>query len=118
MLLVEDNDLNQLVASELLGHIGGMQVTIAGDGQAAVELINAQDFDAVLMDVQMPVMDGYRATALIRENPRNAHLPIIAVTAHALVGDHQKCLDAGMNDRLTKPFVSGDLFATLTRWLD
>ncbi|WP_372525487.1 response regulator [Piscinibacter sp.] len=117
VLLVEDNDFNQLVASELLGEVAGMRVTVAQHGQAAVEQVRSARFDVVLMDVQMPVMDGYEATVLIRGEPAGADLPIIAMTAHAMVRDREKCLAVGMNDYVTKPFEPSQLFAVLAKWL-
>jgi CheY-like chemotaxis protein len=98
VLLVEDNEYNQIVAGELLSAVAGMQVTLATQGQEAVDRIRAERFDVVLMDVQMPVMDGYQATALVRQDPALARLPIVAMTAHAMAGDREKCLSVGMND--------------------
>jgi CheY-like chemotaxis protein/HPt (histidine-containing phosphotransfer) domain-containing protein len=97
----------------------GAQVTLASNGQEALELVQNCDFDLVLMDCQMPVMDGFQATAAIRQLPlgRGERLPIAAVTANALQGDEQKCLDAGMNDFLPKPFKLAQLQALLARWL-
>jgi two-component system sensor histidine kinase/response regulator len=117
VLLVEDNELNQLVGSELLRDVAGMSVTLAKDGQVAVDLLQEKDFDIVLMDLQMPVLDGFGATARIRADVRFASLPIIAVTAHALASDHAKCLAAGMNDHVSKPFEPRELFAKLAEWL-
>src|SRR5258706_21675 len=91
-----DNEFNQIVAGELLSGGAGMRVTIARNGQEAVDCIRAEHFDAVLMDVQMPVMDGYQATALIRRQPQYASLPIIAMTANAMAGDREKSLAVGM----------------------
>jgi two-component system, sensor histidine kinase and response regulator len=118
VLVVEDNPINQQVVNAMLRSLG-VQVTLANDGQQAVELVRNFDFDLVLMDCQMPVMDGYQATAAIRSLPlgRGEHLPIAAVTANALQGDEQNCLDAGMNDFLPKPFRLAQLQALLTRWL-
>jgi CheY-like chemotaxis protein len=97
----------------------GVQVTLASNGQEAVELVQNCDFDLVLMDCQMPVMDGFQATAAIRRLPsgRGEHLPIAAVTANALQGDEENCLAAGMNDFLPKPFKLAQLQALLARWL-
>ena len=94
-----------------------MRVTIARNGQEAVDYVRAEPFDAVLMDVQMPVMDGYQATALIRRHPRFASLPIIAMTANAMAGDREKSLAVGMNDHVTKPFEPTQLFAVLSSWM-
>jgi two-component system, sensor histidine kinase and response regulator len=118
VLVVEDNAINQQVASAMLRRLG-VQVTLANNGQQAVELVQSCDFDLVLMDCQMPVMDGFQATAAIRGLPlgRGECLPIAAVTANALQGDEQNCLEAGMNDFLAKPFKLAQLKALLDRWL-
>jgi two-component system sensor histidine kinase/response regulator len=118
VLVVEDNLINQQVANAMLRSLG-MQVTLASNGQQAVELVQTCDFDLVLMDCQMPVMDGFQATAAIRRLPfgRGEHLPIAAVTANAMQGDEQNCLEAGMNDFLPKPFKLTQLQALLARWL-
>ncbi len=119
ILLVEDNEVNQQIATELLESAGAL-VTVANHGGKAVELLTAGDqapaFDVVLMDVQMPEMDGFTATRLLRSNPRFQKLPIIAMTAHALVEERQRCLDAGMNDHISKPINPDALFSTLLRW--
>jgi len=152
ILLVEDNELNQQVAQEiLLG--GGLMVTVANDGQEGVEAAMRSHFDAILMDIQMPEMDGYEATRKIRElqevgrqrkegekvrrwegetksdieYPASSiqhpvpnteyRTPIIAMTAHAMSGDEQKSLDAGMNGHITKPIDPEQLFATLRKWI-
>ncbi len=112
ILLVEDNEINQQVASEILASVG-VTVTVAGNGQEALQALDANDFDAVLMDVQMPVMDGYEATRRLRQDPRFQSLPIIAMTAHAMAGDREKSLAAGMNDHVTKPIDPEALFRTL-----
>jgi len=116
VLLVEDNALNQEIASELLGQ-AGVVVTVAGDGRAALEALAANAFDLVLMDVQMPVMDGLMATRAIRRQGSWADLPIVAMTANALERDRQACLEAGMNDYLAKPIEPEALWRTLLRWL-
>ncbi len=120
VLLVEDNEMNQQVAKELL-ESEGATVTIAGHGGIAVKLL--QDgpqpplFDIVLMDLQMPEMDGHTATRLLRSDARFNDLPILAMTAHALVEERQRCLEAGMNDHVTKPIDPDALFAALRRWV-
>ena len=116
ILLVEDNEINQEVAVEILQG-AGLHVTIANNGQEGVAAANEGDFDAVLMDCQMPVMDGYEATRALREEARFADLPIIAMTANAMAGDREKCLDAGMNDHVAKPIDLKELFSTLTKWV-
>ena len=119
VLLVEDNEMNQQVAAELL-ESGGAIVTISNHGGEAVRILTEGPqpplFDVVLMDLQMPEMDGYTATKLLRDNPRFRDLAIIAMTAHALVEERQRCLDAGMNDHVTKPIDPDALFGTLKRW--
>ena len=117
-LLVEDNFINQEVARTLLEREGATVVT-ASNGREALECLALEDtaFDAVLMDVQMPEMDGYEAARTIRAQPRFAALPIIAMTANAMTGDREKCLEAGMNDHVPKPFDPPQLYATLAHWL-
>ena len=116
ILVSEDNEINRQVAKEVLETIG-LEVTVVNDGQQTVNAVEKQDFDAVFMDVQMPVMDGYQATAIIRANPRFKKLPIIAVTAHAMSGDREKCLVAGMNDYLTKPLDRKNIIRVLSKWI-
>jgi PAS domain S-box-containing protein len=145
ILLVEDNEINQQVAEEILAG-GGLKVSIANNGLEALNLVKENDYDAVLMDVQMPVMDGYTATRKIREwesGMRNSEfgmrnnigkksdlkseirdpkseikgLPIIAMTAHAMAGDYEKSLEAGMVGHVTKPIDPEHLFATLIKWI-
>jgi two-component system, sensor histidine kinase and response regulator len=120
VLLAEDNEMNQQIARELLESAGAI-VTIANHGGEAVELLtrsqeSAASFDVVLMDLQMPVMDGLSATKLLRTHHNLDKLPIIAMTAHALVEERQRCIDAGMNDHISKPIDPDNLFATLSRW--
>ena len=119
VLLVEDNEVNQQVATELL-QSAGASVTIGNNGAEAVKLLTVSDqappFDVVFMDLQMPEMDGITATKLLRRDQRLQKLPIIAMTAHALVEERQRCLDAGMNDHVSKPIDPDALFATLLRW--
>jgi signal transduction histidine kinase/DNA-binding response OmpR family regulator/HPt (histidine-containing phosphotransfer) domain-containing protein len=116
LLVAEDNPNNQQVARELLQDEGA-EVLIAGDGQQAVEAVAAADppFDAVLMDLQMPVMDGYTATRHIRQDLARSDLPIIAMTANAMASDREACLAAGMNDHIGKPFELDHLVAVLLR---
>ena len=116
VLLVEDNDFNQQVATEFLARMG-VEVSLARDGREALEQVRTQDFDAVLMDLQMPVMNGYEATELIRQDPRLAQLPILAMTAHAFPQERDRCLAIGMNDFITKPIHPDDLLTTLVKWI-
>jgi len=117
ILLVEDNEMNQELAIELLRQ-AGIAVVIANNGQEAVDTL-AQDpaFDGVLMDCQMPVMDGYTATRKIRGNPALKDLPIIAMTANAMAGDREKVIEAGMWDHIAKPLNVSEMFGTITKWI-
>ena len=114
ILLAEDNSLNQQVARGLLESMGHA-VTIAGNGREAVETFAEGAFDLVFMDIQMPEMDGYQATAIIREQQERfaIHVPIVAMTAHAMSGDREKCLAAGMDDYISKPISRDRLFAVI-----
>jgi CheY-like chemotaxis protein len=126
VLLVEDNEINQEVARELLEGVG-LPVTIAANGEEAVKAVKEKNFEAVLMDVQMPVMDGYQATKAIRKWELTSKesstfsdqqpIPIIAMTAHAMTGDREKCLEAGMNDYLSKPIDPKKLYSALLDWI-
>lgn len=118
ILLVEDNELNQEVAMELL-HQAGFLVDIADNGTIAMNMLNNQDkdYDMVLMDMQMPVMDGVTATREIRKQAKWSALPIIAMTANAMASDRDRCIDAGMNDYLVKPIDPDQLWITLRRWI-
>lgn len=116
VLLAEDNEINQQVAKELLEMIG-LNVIVANNGKEAVDKVENERFDLVFMDVQMPELDGLEATAEIRKNHQLKDLPIIAMTAQALVGDRDKCILAGMNDYLTKPIDNNKLFPALIKWI-
>ena len=116
ILLVEDNELNQQVASEFLEK-AGLRVSIANHGGEAVQWIQRKTFDAVLMDLQMPEMDGYEATRQIRALPACRELPIIAMTAAAMAHDREACLAVGMNDHIAKPISPRELIDTLLRWI-
>ena len=117
VLLVEDNELNRFVATELLGEVAGMDVTLAGNGHEALARLREAQFDLVLMDIQMPGMDGLQATRLIRADPALAGLPVIAMTAHAFARDRDQSRAAGMNDHVSKPFEPAQLFEVMLRWL-
>jgi two-component system sensor histidine kinase/response regulator len=116
VLVVEDNEINRDLASELLCDLG-IRTAVAINGRHGVDEVLAQPFDLVLMDIQMPVMDGLAATRLIRADARFHDLPIIAMTAHAMRGDRERSLDSGMNDHLTKPIDPAALSAILSRWM-
>jgi two-component system, sensor histidine kinase and response regulator len=114
ILLVEDNPVNQTLAQRLLEKRGYV-VKVVGDGAQAVAAFEHEPFDLILMDVQMPVMDGLEATAVIRTGERstNSHIPIVAMTAHALKGDEQRCLAGGMDAYISKPIRSTALFSII-----
>jgi PAS domain S-box-containing protein len=116
ILLVEDNELNREVAGELLSDVG-VRVDTAINGELALQCLQERAYDLVLMDMQMPVMDGITATRLLRAQPEFSALPVIAMTANAMEGDRQACLQAGMNDHLSKPIEPDQLFAMLLQWL-
>ena len=116
VLLVEDHELNQELAIEILND-AGLAVSLATNGQEALDLLNHQAFDGILMDIQMPVMDGYTATQEIRKQPQFAELPIIAMTANAMAGDRDKALDAGMNDHIAKPIDVEQALLTIAKWI-
>ena len=116
VLVVEDNTLNQEVAKELL-EAAKVSVSLANNGAEALDLLEKFEYDAVLMDLQMPIMGGLEATKIIRENNRYEKLPIIAMTANAMVGDKEKSLEAGMTDHITKPVDPDVLYSTLIRWI-
>jgi CheY-like chemotaxis protein len=116
VLLVEDNEINQELALELLQN-NGLTVVLANNGQEALSQLKADDFDGVLMDCQMPIMDGYEATHKIRQQEQYKDLPIIAMTANAMAGDKEKVLAAGMNDHIAKPINVNDMFSTMAKWI-
>ena len=116
ILLVEDNRVNQRVALRILEN-AGHRVLVAGNGKQALDAHAQERFDAVLMDLQMPEMDGWQATSVIRERDRAAgiHTPIVALTAHAMSGDRERCLEAGMDEYLSKPIASAALLQVVER---
>ncbi len=116
ILLVEDNEVNQMIAQTILEEVGFV-VSVANNGVEGCEQICQDDFDLVIMDIQMPKMDGLTAAKKIRENPKFDHIPIIAMTAHAMEEDREKSLSAGMNDHTTKPIDAPQLFKVLLYWL-
>jgi len=116
ILLAEDNALNQQVATELLTQ-AGFEVDLAENGLIARDKVNKSTYDAVLMDMQMPEMDGETATREIRRDPQFANLPILAMTANAMEADRERCIEAGMNDHIPKPIDPDDLFGKLLEWI-
>jgi CheY-like chemotaxis protein len=117
ILLVEDNEMNQELAMELLIQ-AGVEVVLAENGKVAVDILSKDSrFDGVLMDCQMPVMDGYTATRTIRKDDRYQKLPILAMTANAMAGDKEKVLDAGMWDHISKPLNVDEMFGTIAKWI-
>ncbi|MBK1695219.1 hypothetical protein CKO09_10805 [Chromatium weissei] len=116
VLLVEDNEINQELALELLT-TNGLQVAVANNGLEALEMLKLAHYDGVLMDCQMPIMDGYEATRRIRQQPQFAALPVIAMTANVMTGDRDKVLNAGMNDHIGKPINVREMFTVMAKWL-
>ena len=117
ILLVEDQPLNQELARELLLRVGA-EVVVAEDGRQALQALETEPlFDCVLMDCQMPRMDGYTATRRIRSDPRWQHLPIIAMTASALISDREHALSSGMNDHVPKPLDVQQMYQVISRWI-
>ncbi|MEH6552414.1 MAG: response regulator [Pseudomonadales bacterium] len=116
LLLVEDNEINQQVATELLESVG-MRVSVANNGQEGVSMIKSRPWDMVLMDVQMPIMDGYEAARIVRGLPEYQQLPIVAMTANAMAGDRERCLAAGMDDHVAKPVDPRLLYSALKKWI-
>ncbi|MBN1844704.1 MAG: response regulator [Sedimentisphaerales bacterium] len=113
---MEDHPVNQIVAKRMIAMLG-CQVELADNGRQAVDILQDQPFDLVFMDCQMPEMDGYEATARIRRfKSREANIPIIAMTAHAMPGDREKCLNAGMDDYISKPLLKNALIPVMQRW--
>jgi two-component system, sensor histidine kinase and response regulator len=114
ILLVEDNPVNQKLATRILEKMGH-SVTVVEDGKKALEAMASESFQLIMMDVQMPVMDGYEATRTIRiqEEKTGTHIPIVAMTAHAMKGDREKCLDAGMDGYISKPIEMKELYETI-----
>jgi CheY-like chemotaxis protein len=116
ILLVEDNPVNQLVAKGMLGKLG-CEVVVSSHGAEALQQLERGQFDLVLMDCNMPVMDGYEATRLIRQSGKWPGLPIIALTANAMPEEREHCKNAGMNDYLAKPFHREELIHLLDQWI-
>jgi PAS domain S-box-containing protein len=116
VLLAEDDEINRIVAQALLAKLG-VQTAVAHDGREAIAMAGAHDYDAILMDCMMPEVDGLQATRQIRAREGTSHVPIIAMTALAMPGDRERCLEAGMDDYLTKPVRLATLDAVIHRWL-
>ena len=116
VLLVEDNEINQELAVELLT-TNGISVAVANNGQEALDILAGETFDGVLMDCQMPIMDGYTATRKLRQDPRFKDLPILAMTANAMAGEREKVLEAGMNDHIAKPINLQAMFRSMATWI-
>jgi CheY-like chemotaxis protein len=114
VLVVEDNAVNQRLAQRILEK-EGHAVVLAGNGKEALELLAGQPFDLILMDVQMPVMDGFEATRAIRKLERGGHITIIATTAHAMTGDRERCLAAGMDGYISKPIHPAELLTLVAQ---
>ncbi len=116
VLVVDDNSVSQLLMKKLLQR-AGCSADIAATGPQAVGMLSQGTYDLVLMDVQMPDMDGYETTRQIRQSPTFGRIPVVAMTAHAMKGDREKCLEAGMNDYLSKPIRASELCEKLRLWL-
>jgi CheY-like chemotaxis protein len=117
ILMAEDNAINQRVGKLILQRAGFM-IDLVGDGSEAVEAHRLQPYDLILMDCQMPTMDGFEASRLIRKLQVQPQPVIIAVTANALVGERERCLSAGMDDYLSKPFQADQLIAVVRKWVE
>ena len=115
VLVVEDNADLQVLLLKLLGSVG-VSTHISNNGREAIDAIKDNEFDLVLMDIQLPIINGYEATAAIRAQGKN--IPIIAITAHAMEEERSKCLEAGCDDYLAKPIARKDLLSMLHRWID
>jgi len=116
ILVVDDNNVNQLVARSMLSRMG-LACDLVNNGREALDALLLRDYDCVLMDCQMPEMDGYAATRAHRAREQGRRTPILAMTAHAMAGDREKCLEAGMDDYLTKPITMEQLRSALARYL-
>lgn len=116
ILLVEDNAINQEVTCQLLDEVG-MLTSVAANGQIAVDMVSRERYDLILMDIHMPVMDGFQATAAIRAVPGQQDIPILAMTANAFAEDRRRCLEVGMNDHVPKPVEPNNLYSALVKWL-
>lgn len=116
VLLAEDNIMNRRLAEELMHHVG-ISVECAGDGREVLLMVATERYDLILMDIQMPLLDGYETTKALRADPRWSRLPIVAMSAHTLNENRERSLSLGMNDHLTKPIDTEQLYAALMRWI-
>lgn len=116
ILLVEDNEINQEFVLELLAS-QQLEVEVANNGQEALDQLVKQEFDIILMDCQMPVMDGFEATRQIRKQENLHNIPILALTANAMVGDREKVLAVGMNDHIAKPVNPDEMYIVMAKWI-
>jgi CheY-like chemotaxis protein len=117
VLVAEDNAVNQLLVKRMFEKLG-YHIDLAGNGREAVNMANALPYDIIFMDCSMPVLDGYQATAALRESERSGtrHIPIVALTANAMAEDRARCLAAGMDDHISKPVLIDDIRNALRRW--
>ena len=117
VLVAEDDAFNQKIIKQVLKRLGVSIIVLANNGSEALSALEQDDYDVVLMDLHMPIMNGYEASTEIRKNPRYAQLPVIALSASVTEEDRQRSLAAGMNDFISKPINVNDLLATLEQWL-
>jgi len=117
ILLVEDNEINQEITRDILS-LNGITIKIANNGAEALEILENDTFDGVLMDCMMPIMDGYEATKKIRQQSKYSDLPIIAMTANSMEGDREKALEVGMNDHISKPIIPNIMLMTMAKWIE
>ena len=117
ILLVEDNEINQELVMELLT-MNGIKVKIVNNGQEALDILAKEKFDGILMDCQMPIMDGYETTSHLRKQEKLKNLPVIALTSNAMKGDKEKVLSVGMNDHIAKPIKPDAMFITMAKWIN
>ncbi|AFM39704.1 CheY-like receiver domain-containing protein [Desulfosporosinus acidiphilus SJ4] len=117
LLIVEDDEINRMVM-EKIAIRKGWEVLLAENGEVAVDIYQKLEFEVIIMDCQMPILDGFKATRAIRQLESNSgtHIPIIALTANTLEGDREKCLNAGMDDYLTKPIETNDFYTIVEKW--
>ncbi|WP_407311645.1 response regulator [Desulfosporosinus sp. SB140] len=117
LLIVEDDEINRMVMGKIANK-KGWEVLLAENGKVAVDFYQKREFEVIIMDCQMPILDGFKATGTIRQLESNSstHIPIIALTANTLDGDREKCLNAGMDDYLTKPIETNEFYAIVEKW--